>query len=96
MAIAAAACQAYAVSRAAISAPGSLASLESRVAFCTDLAVLLDDLERLGYKLREGRGAPSLHDRIGIELPRYLQDGEVPFDEWHNGAYVLESLPCAL
>jgi ADP-ribosyl-[dinitrogen reductase] hydrolase len=96
MAIAAAACQAYAVSRAAIAPPGSLASMEGRVALCTDLAVLLDGLERPSYKLREGRGAPSLHDRIGIELPRYLQDGKVPFDDWHNGAYVLESLPCAL
>jgi len=70
MAIAAAACQAYAVARAAIAPPGSLASLESRVAFCIDLAVLLDGLERPGYELRGGRGAPSLHGRIGVELPR--------------------------
>jgi ADP-ribosyl-[dinitrogen reductase] hydrolase len=96
MAIAATACQAYAVARAALAAPGFLASLDSRVAFCADLAVLLDGLERPGYTLRGGRGAPSLHDRIEIELPRYLQDGTVPFDDWHNGAYVLESLPCAL
>jgi hypothetical protein len=33
--------------------------------------------------------------RIGTELPRYLQDGRAPFDTWHNGAYVLESFPCA-
>jgi ADP-ribosylglycohydrolase len=96
MAIAAAACQAYAVSRATIAPPGSLASLESRVAFSTDLAVLLDALERPGYELRGGRGALSLYGRIGIELPRYLREGKVPFDDWHNGAYVLESLPCAL
>lgn len=96
MAIAAAACQAYGVARAAIAPPGSLASFDSRVAFCTDLAVLLDGLERPGYKVHGGRGAPSLHDRIGIELPRYLREGNVPFDDWYNGAYVLESFPCAL
>jgi ADP-ribosyl-[dinitrogen reductase] hydrolase len=96
MAIAAAACQAYAVSRAAMAPPDSLASRESRVAYCSDLAVLLDGLERPGYTLRGGRGTPSLHARIGIELPRYLEEGKAPFDDWHNGAYVLESLPCAL
>jgi ADP-ribosylglycohydrolase len=96
MAIAAAACQADAVARAAIAHPGSLASLDSRVAFCSDLAALLDGLERPGYKIRGGRGAPSLHGRIGLELPQYLREGKVPFADWYNGAYVLESLPCAL
>ena len=96
MAIAAAACQAYAVARAAAALPGSLASLESRVALCADLATLLAGLERPGYELRGGSGAPSLHGRIGPELPRYLQEGRPPFADWYNGAYVLESLPCAL
>jgi len=96
VAIAAAACQAYAVSRAAAALPGSLAPLESRVALCADLATLLAGLERPGYQLRGGSGATSLHGRIGTELPRYLQDARAPFDNWHNGAYVLESLPCSL
>lgn len=96
MAIAAAACQAYTVARAAGSPPGSLISLENRIALCTDLATLLDGLERPGYQLRGGSGATSLHGRIGTDLPRYLQDGRAPFDDWYNGAYVLESLPCAL
>jgi len=96
MAIAAAACQAYAVARAAASLPGSLASLESRMALCADLAMLLEGLERPGYQLRGGSGATSLHGRIGTELPCYLQDDRAPFDNWYNGAYVLESLPCAL
>jgi len=96
MAIAAAACQAYAVARAAASLPGSLASLESRMALCADLAMLLEGLERPGYRLRGGSGATSLHGRIGTELPCYLQDDRAPFDNWYNGAYVLESLFCAL
>ncbi len=96
MAIAAATCQAYAVARAASLPSGSLAPLESRLVFCADLAMLLAGLERPGYKLRGGSGATSLYGRIGTELPRYLQDGKAPFADWYNGAYVLESLPCAL
>ena len=56
----------------------------------------LEGLERPGYEIRGGSGAPSLHARIGTELPRYLQENRSPFAEWYNGAYVLESLPCAL
>jgi len=96
MAIAAATCQAYTAAQAAAAAWGSLASLESRMALCADLATLLAGLERPGYQLRGGSGATSLHGRIGTELPRYLQDARTPFDNWHNGAYVLESLPCSL
>jgi len=96
MAIAAAACQAYATARASAIPQGGLASLESRLVFCADLATLLEGLERPGYQLRGGSGATSLHGRIGTELPRYLEEGKTPFDAWHNGAYVLESLPCAL
>ncbi len=96
MAIAAAACQAYATARAAAMPRGDLASLQSRFAFCTDLTILLEGLERPGYELRGGAGATSLHGRIGTELPRYLQEGTPPFETWYNGAYVLESLPCAL
>ena len=96
MAIAAAACQAYSTARAACAPVGSLASLDQRLAFCGDLAILLDGLERPRYKLRGGSGATSLHGRIGDELPQYLTAGRVPFGDWHNGAYVLESLPCAL
>jgi ADP-ribosylglycohydrolase len=96
MAIAAAACQAYAVARAASVPAGSLASLGSRLALCADLATLLEGLERPGYHLRGGSGATSLHGRIGTELPRYLQEGRPPFADWYNGAYVLESLPCSL
>jgi ADP-ribosylglycohydrolase len=58
--------------------------------------MLLEGLERPGYALRDGQGATSLHGRIGTELPRYLEEGRAPFGDWHNGAYVLESLPCAL
>lgn len=96
MAIAGAACQAYAVARAAASPAGSLAPLEARLALCADLGILLEGLERPGYALRGGTGTPSLHGRIGTELPRYLQEGTAPWDAWWNGAYVLESLPCAL
>jgi len=96
MAIAAAACQAYAVARTTAALPGSLAPMEARIALCADLATLLDGLERPGYQLRGGSGPTSLYGRIGTDLPRYLQDGRVPFDDWYNGAYVLESLPCAL
>jgi ADP-ribosylglycohydrolase len=66
------------------------------MALCADLATLLAGLERLGYQLRGGSGATSLHGRIGTELPRYLQEGRPPFADWYNGAYVLESLPCSL
>ena len=31
-----------------------------------------------------------------MELPRFLTTGEAPFANWHNGAYVLGSRPCAL
>lgn len=96
MAIAAAACQAYATTRAAASPPGALASLASRLAFCADVAILLEGLERPGYERRGGSGATSLYGRIGTELPRYLEEGKTPLDAWYNGAYVLESLPCAL
>ena len=96
MAIAAAACQAYATARTACTPVGGLASMDQRLAFCGDLAMLLDGLERPGYELRAGRGATSLHGRIGTELPQYLRTGRAPFGDWHNGAYVLESLPCAL
>lgn len=96
MAIAAAACQAYAVARAAAAPPGSLAPLEARLVLCADLRILLEGLERPGYTLRGGSGATSLHGRIGTELSRYVKDGKHPFDDWYNGAYVLESLPCAL
>jgi len=96
MAIAAGACQAYAVARAAAAPAGSLASLETRLAICADLATLLEGLERPGYTTRGGSGAPSLYARIGTELPRYLQEGTAPFAAWYNGAYVLESFPCAL
>jgi hypothetical protein len=65
------------------------------MALCADLATLLAGLERLGYQLRGGSGATSLHGRIGTELPRYLHEGRAPFADWHNGVYVLESLPCA-
>jgi len=53
-------------------------------------------LEKPGYPLNGSTGAPSLHDRIATELPRFLAIGEAPFATWHNGAYVLGSLPCAL
>ncbi len=96
MAIAAAACQAYAVAWAAAASPGSLASMADRLALCRDLATLLEGLERPDYRLRGGSGGTSLYVRIRDELPRYLQQDRAPFDEWHNGAYVLESLPCAL
>jgi ADP-ribosylglycohydrolase len=96
MAIAAAACQAYAVARAAAAPPSSLGPLEARLALCADLATLLEGLERPGYALRGGSGTASLHGRIGLEMPRYLQEGIAPFEGWHNGAYVLESLPSAL
>lgn len=96
MAIAAAACQAYATARATATPHGGFASIESRLAFCADLATLLEGLERPGFELRGGAGATSLHGRIGTELPRYLEEERAPFDTWHNGAYVLESLPCAL
>lgn len=96
MAIAAATCQAYTAAQAAAAAWGSLASLESRMALCADLATLLAGLERPGYQLRGGSGATSLHGRIGTELPRYLQHARAPFGNWHNGAYVLESLPSAI
>ena len=123
----------------------------NRLAFCADLTLLLDGLERPGCPLNRndspqdaqeaqgvqlprfdenpvgrnsptcpepGRqiskenlaarehhatiglngstGVPSLHDRIGTELPRFLASGEAPFATWHNGAYVLGSFPCAL
>ena len=58
--------------------------------------MLLAGVERPGYRLRGGSGATSLHGRIGTELPHYLQEGRAPFEDWHNGAYVLESFPCAL
>ena len=61
-----------------------------------DLALLLDGLERPGYPLNGSTGASSLHGRIGAELPQFLATGEAPFAIWHNGAYVLGSLPCAL
>ena len=96
MAIAAAACQAYAVARAAAAAPNSLAPLANRVAFCAELALLLEGLEKPGYQLDGSTGAASLHGRIGIELPRLLTTGETPFATWHNGAYVLGSFPCAV
>ena len=96
MAIASAACQAYAVARAVAAPPGVFASLDDRMAFCADLGILLEGLERPGYELRGGRGAMSLHGRIGSELPSYLRDNMAPFADWYNGAYVLESLPCAL
>jgi ADP-ribosylglycohydrolase len=53
-------------------------------------------LEEPGYPLNGSTGAPSLHSRIGTELPRFLTAGEAPFAVGHNGAYVLGSLPCAL
>ena len=53
-------------------------------------------MERPGYPLNGSTGAPSLHGRIGTELPQYLAASEAPFATWHNGAYVLGSLPCAL
>jgi ADP-ribosylglycohydrolase len=96
MAIAAAACQAYATARSACTPAGDLASLDQRIAFCDAPTKLLEGIERPGYALRGGRGAASLHARIGNELPRHLEEGRTPFAEWHNGAYVLESLPCAL
>jgi ADP-ribosylglycohydrolase len=96
MAIAASACQAYAVARAVATPLNGLASLDSRKAFCAALATLLDGLEAPGYDARGSRGAASLHGRIGVELPRYLAEERPPFDDWHNGAYVLESLPCAV
>lgn len=96
MAIAGAACQAYLLARAAMASPGSLACMECRLALCDGLAALLEGLERPDYQLRGGSGGTSLHARIGDELPRYLVEDRAPFDEWHNGAYVLESLPCAL
>jgi ADP-ribosylglycohydrolase len=96
MAIAAATCQAYTVARAAAAAPNSLAPLANRVAFCAELALLLEGLEKPGYQLDGSTGAASLHGRIGIELPRFLTTGEAPFATWHNGAYVLGSFPCAV
>lgn len=96
MAVAAAACQAYAVARAAATPPGHLMSLDNRRAFCAGLAALIEGLETPGYQVRGGKGAPSLYSRIESELPRYLEEGSAPFDDWYNGAYVLESLPCAL
>ena len=79
MAIAAAACQAYAVARAAVAPPGSVASLDARVAVCAELSTLLDGLERPRYAPRGGSGASSLHGRIGTELPRYPQEGTAPW-----------------
>jgi ADP-ribosylglycohydrolase len=96
MAIAAASCQAYAVARAAAAPPGSLAPLANRLDLCADLALLLDGLETPGYPLNGSTGAPSLHGRIGVELPQFLTTRETPFATWHNGAYVLGSFPCAL
>jgi ADP-ribosylglycohydrolase len=96
MAIAAAACQAYAVARATVAGSNGLRALDDRRAFCSALATLLEELEAPGYQVRGGKGAPSLHSRIGSELPRCLEEGRAPFDDWYNGAYVLESLPCAL
>ena len=61
-----------------------------------DLALLLDGLERPGCPLNRSTGAASLHGRISAELPQFLTTGETPFATWHNGAYVLGSLPCAL
>lgn len=96
MAVAGATCQAYAAARAATALPGAFASLDQRVALCAECATLLEGLERPGYELRGSTGAASLHGRVGVELPRYLETGRAPFADWHNGAYVLESLPCAL
>jgi ADP-ribosylglycohydrolase len=59
------------------------------------VALLRDGLENPEY-LRDGdTSAPSLHGRIGTALPRFLTAGEASFAFWHNGAYVLGSLPCA-
>ena len=66
-----------------------------RLAFRGASPILLEGLERPRYTLRGGRGAASLCGRIGTELPEYLAVGRAPFADWHNGAYVLESLPCA-
>lgn len=96
MAIAAATTQAYAVAYTASVPAGWFEPLENRLAFCADLAILLEGLEQPGYEVRGDRGAASLFGRIGTELPQYLRDGTAPFADWHNGAYVLESLPCAL
>jgi hypothetical protein len=46
--------------------------------------------------LNGSTGASSLYGRIGTALPQYLATGEALFATWHNGAYVLGSLPCAL
>jgi ADP-ribosylglycohydrolase len=46
--------------------------------------------------LNGSTGASSLHGRIATELPRFLAAGGAPFATWHNGAYVLGSLPFAL
>jgi hypothetical protein len=39
-------------------------------------------------------GAPTLHGRIGTELPQFLATGEARFATWRNGAYALGSFPC--
>jgi ADP-ribosylglycohydrolase len=82
-------------SMAIAAAAGARPGLEAPLTPCADLAAVLAGLERPGCTRRGGAGAASLHGWIGGELPRYLQEGRAPFDEWHNGAYVLESWPCA-
>ena len=67
-----------------------------RVASWGASPILREGLEHPGYTLRGGRGAASLHGRIRTALPKYLEKGRAPFADWYNGAYVLESLPCAL
>jgi hypothetical protein len=73
-----------------------LAPVANRLALCADLALLLNELERPGYPLNGSTGAASLHGRMTTELPRFLTTGEAHVATWHNAAYVLGSLPCAL
>jgi len=96
MAIAAATCQAYAVARAAAALPRSLVPLTNRFALCADLTHPSGWARKARVPLKGSTGAPSLHGRIGTELPRFLATCETPFATWHNGAYVLGSFPRAL
>lgn len=100
MAIASGILMAYATARLVAESPSALDPLDCRLAFCRDLAGVVEGMEEAGsYRTRKDGAPDTLHQRIGSRIPEFLVAGatarEVQEEFW-SGAYVLESLPFAL
>ncbi|BCG47928.1 hypothetical protein GEOBRER4_n2780 [Citrifermentans bremense] len=100
MAIASSIVMAYATAKLLRMDLHQIDDLGTMTLFCRDLAESIAGIEDgSGYETRNGGKPATLAQRIGQEIPNYLEVKATPAEvqkAFWSGAYVLESLPFAL